>query len=818
MTRDWKPALRRPVIYAFSIPARPGDIKVGETTRKVADRIPEYLKQYGYDPEAFTVLAEVPAISGNGILKDHDIHKVLEHHLGCHRYPGEEREWFRATKQNLTRAIKAVELGEIVPAERHQIFGLRPEQAAAVERTASYFTSHANPETPLHFLWNAKMRFGKTFTAYKLAEKMGWSKVLVLTYKPAVEDAWREDLETHADFAGWTFIGNRAEQPAFGDRTVWFSSFQALFSEEGKGRLAPVFETKWDAIILDEYHFGADKDRAADLMKDIVVDASEATEDLNLERRIASGDAGIKADHFLHLSGTPFRALVTGEFTEDQIFSWTYTDEQRAKRLWRDADGANPYEALPQMVMMTYKLPEGILAEFTEEELNLDKFFSAKETTDVDAAGNRVCAFEDPDRIRIWLDFITGSGLSRDELIEDEKNKSPMPYKDARIFPYINHSLWYLPSVAACKAMAELLRRNHVLSNYEVVIAAGPEAGIGLDALPPVREAIKRSKRTITLSCGKLTTGVTVPEWTSVFMLRSMKSPESYFQTAFRAQSPGYVFHGAGKSETAVMKDTCFVFDFDPRRALTLASEYCYQLDRVTSGKDTTRGDLLDRMGEFLDYMPVLCHDNGMMLELDPGAAIDLATSGIGTAMLARRFQSPKMVDVSALAVRRLQEDTELVAALARIEAFRNLSENLKAITAEHEKKGHLDPEGEPKEKEKKPQPVDADIKKMIKEIQDNLLKFVTRLPVFMYLNDEREKTALEVIATTDDALFKKATGITKADFRKLLDLGVFQADYMNEAIRSFKQVEDNALVYLGDREIKGASVAAWDTHVDRIG
>jgi len=817
--RDWKPAPRRPVIYAFRIPSRPGDIKVGETSKPVAERIPQYLKTHGYDPDGYELLAEIPAITEEGLLKDHDIHKVLEHHLGCYRYPGEQREWFKATIVNLKRAVRIITDREQLKEVRHQTFGMRPEQQAAVDKASHFFLRQEGQGDKAHFLWNAKMRFGKTFTTYKLAQEMGWSKVLVLTYKPAVEDSWRKDLESHVDFADWTFIGNRAGDPEFGDKTIWFSSFQSLFSEEGNGRLAKVFETEWDAIVIDEFHYGASSELATDILRDDV----EGLSDLDLQERVASGDAGLKTNRYLHLSGTPFKALHRGDFTEDQIFNWTYTDEQKAKAAWNDPEAKNPYEDLPRMVMMTYKLPEGVVEE-AGDELNLDAFFKAGETDEMDEYGNPVHAFENEDQVKLWVDFITGTGLARDEFVEEEKNRSPMPFKDARLFPYINHSLWYMPSVSACKAMADILRNHHVLSNYDVVVAAGKEAGVGIDALAPVQDAIKNHPKTITLSCGKLTTGVTVPEWTAVFMLRSMKSPESYFQTAFRAQSPGTVLiqkDKRGKDIEGGIKDTCYVFDFDPRRALTLASEYCYQLDQAREAGETTRNDLMTRMSEFLEYMPVLCHDNGVMIELDPGAAIELATSGIGTAMLARRFQSPKMVDLTVLALNRLREDEELVGALEKIESFRNLSADLETIRSEQVKKGHVpkdkgDDGADDEKPEKKPDPLDKEVKKKLKEIRDNLLKFVTRLPVFMYLNDEREKTALEVIETTDDALFKKVTGITKSDFRKLLDLGVFQAEFMNEAIRTFKNVEDNALEYLGDREITGGWVAAWDAHVER--
>ena len=811
--RDWQPGLSLPMIYAFTTPDRPGQIKVGQTSRDVDVRIQEILRQAVPDPTAYTVLVRYPANTLDGMtIRDTAIHLILEKHLQKRRYKG--TEWFDCTAEDVLAAIESLKSGERLSPGRARSFGMRPEQADAVSRAATYFRQHASRKGDLKFLWNAKMRFGKTFTTYKLAQEMGWSKVLILTYKPAVEDSWRNDLNGHRDFEGWSFVGNRERDPNLETPTVRFSSFQSIYAGDGE-RLAELTKTAWDAVVLDEYHFGAWRDGA----REFYIEDESLAGGLDLQARFAAGSTGIVSDHVLHLSGTPFRALQTGEFTEDQIFNWTYTDEQRAKANWPQFEGTNPYEDLPRMVMMTYKLPAGILEDSEEEELSLDSFFKAEKIVDGDES---VHVFRDDRQIRLWLDFISRKDAYQSELQEDEKSRSPMPYADPKIWPYINHTLWYLPTVSSCHAMADLIQQHPILSNYRVVVCAGSEAGIGADALPPVREAIAKNRKTITLTCGKLTTGVTVPEWTAVFMLRNMKSPESYFQTAFRSQSPGLVKVGIAKDEKVFSKDVCYVFDFHPQRALTLASQYCYQLDDDISGGDASKTGLTERMQEFLNYLPVLCHDNGIMLELDAGTAIELATSGIGTAMLARRFQSHLMVEISYATIDLIKNDPDLVAALQQIEAFRNLNRDMEMVQSELKKKGHADhsPDGNGSEAEgvapDKKDKIDPEIRKLMKEIKDNLLKFITRLPVFMYLNDEREKTALEVIETTDETLFHKATGISKNDFGKLLDMGVFNAGFMNETIRAFKQVEDNALVYLGDRVIDGAFVAAWDAPVER--
>jgi hypothetical protein len=809
--RIWQSELPRPMIYAFTTPDRPNQVKVGETSRDVDVRIQEILRQAVPDPTSYTVLIRESAIiEGRGVIKDHDVHRVLENHLEKHRYKG--TEWFDCSQADVAAAIDSLKTGERLSPGRIHRFDMRPEQKEAVNRAANYFRRHASRRGDLKFLWNAKMRFGKTFTTYKLAQEMGWTKILILTYKPAVEDSWRQDLNSHHDFDGWTFIGNHERDPHLDTPTVRFSSFQSIYAGDGD-RLQELYETAWDAIVLDEYHFGAWRDSA----RELYVEDPSLIGGLDLQSRFLAGGTGIVSDHVLHLSGTPFRALQTGEFTEDQIFNWTYTDEQRAKAHYQHTERGNPYDNLPRMVMMTYKLPAGILDNSDGGELNLDAFFKAEKIVDGE---NSVHVFRDDRQIRLWLDFISRNATSRSHLQEDEKSRSPMPYADPDIWPYINHTLWYLPSVSSCHAMADLIRQHSTLNNYEVVVCAGAEAGIGADALRPVRDAIASNRKTITLTCGKLTTGVTVPEWTAVFMLRNMKSPESYFQTAFRVQSPGLVNVGTGKKVKTFPKDVSYVFDFHPQRALTLASQYCYQLDEDKSGGEASKKGLNERMQEFLNYLPVLCHDNGVMLELDANAAIELATSGIGTAMLARRFQSHRMVEISYATIGRIQEDLDLVLALQQIEAFRNLNRDMELVQSELKKKGYSDDTvndgaNEEKSTEKKSK-IDPEVRKLMKEIKDNLLKFITRLPVFMYLNDEREKTALEVICTTDEALFRKVTGINKGDFRKLMDMGVFNAGFMNETIRAFKQVEDNALVYLGDRVIDGTFVAAWNTHVER--
>ena len=341
----------------------------------------------------------------------------------------------------------------------------------------------------------------------------------------------------------------------------------------------------WDLVIFDEYHFGAWRDTAKELFEgeDVEVAKKEAKLEYTDDLEVVNEDLGefsedeaeflpITTRAYLYLSGTPFKALASGEFIEEQIFNWTYTDEQQAKAAFSEAHPhePNPYGALPEMRLLTYQMPDELLAiasgdEFDEFDLN--EFFSA--------TGRGASAeFKHKTEVQKWLDIIRGEhSPSQTDNLKLGTQRPPFPYSDVRLLPHLQHSFWFLPNVAACHPMANLLaeKQNWFFKKYEVRVVAGASAGIGISALPPVRKAIGSGfdTGTITLSCGKLTTGVTVPQWSSMLMLRSLKAPESYFQAAFRLQSPWSQKnpHGDNPHEEEIYKPACFVFGFAPTRA-----------------------------------------------------------------------------------------------------------------------------------------------------------------------------------------------------------------------------------------------------------
>ena len=522
---------------------------------------------------------------------------------------------------------------------------------------------------------------------------------------------------------------------------------------------------------------------------------------------------------YLYLSGTPFKALATGEFIEEQIFNWTYTDEQRAKAAFAATHPAkrNPYGALPQMRLLTYQMPDELLAiasggEFDEFDLNT--FFEAKGT-------GAAAEFEHKSDVQKWLDIIRGGYASQSAELLKTGTRPPFPYSDVRLLPYLQHSFWFLPNVAACHAMANLLaeRHNTFWLGYQVVVAAGSAAGIGLEALPPVRKAIGSGfdTKTITLSCGKLTTGVTVAQWSSILILRNLKSPETYFQAAFRVQSPWSIKNpnGGNPNEEEILKPVCFVFDFAPTRALRQLSEYGIGLSPNESNPENAVRDLVA-------FLPVLAFDGANMTQIDAGGILDIAMAGTSATLLARKWESALLVNVDNGTLRRILDSPEAMAAVERIEGWRSLGDNaIETIINKSEKVKDLKTkakDGELTDKEKKELSAEEkEYKSKRKLVQEKLIKFATRIPAFMYLTDFRENTLRDVITKLEPELFLTVTGLRVEDFHLLVRLKVFNTEQMNAAVFAFRRYEDASLRYTGILSHDGLThYGLYDTVVAR--
>jgi len=807
-----------PVIYAYedTNPQYKGLLKVGYTTVDAQSRVAQQYPTRRPGKPPYRIVLEESAMRGDGtVFSDHDVHNMLR----INGVKNPEGEWFQCTVNQVKAAVIAVRTGQLNEENRSLDFVMRPEQKAAVEMTATYFKRAAKEDqdkTP-HFLWNAKMRFGKTFAAYQLAKKMKWTKVLVLTFKPAVQSAWEDDLKQHVDFEGWQSIkpgGLTYEEADKRKPIVCFGSFQDYLGRNKstggiKTKNEWVHTTNWDCVILDEYHYGAWREHAKELFE---------SED-EKERKFAEGEGiedfdedimPITTDGYLYLSGTPFRAIASGEFIEEQIFNWTYSDEQRAKGQWPGPD--SPYACLPRMVLMTYQLPDAIReiamqGEFDEFDLNI--FFSAE------GVGDKA-KFKYQDEVQKWLNLIRGAfqPTSVDNLKLGAK-KPPMPYSDVRLLNVLSHAFWFLPSVAACYAMRNLLakKQNRFYHDYNVLVAAGSAAGIGVAALPPVLDAMDDplKTKTITLSCGKLTTGVTVRPWTGIFMLRNASTPETYFQAAFRVQSPWVVLNpdGNAPNREQVIKEECYVFDFAPDRALRQIAEYSCRLNVDESNPEK-------KVEEFISFLPVLAYDGSSMKQIDAAGILDMAMSGTTATLLARRWESALLVNVDNATLQRLMANKAAMEALMRIEGFRNLNQEIETIINKSEavkktRKEKNDEDLTSKEKKELTEE-EKEYKSKRKQIQEKLIKFATRVPIFMYLTDYRERCLKDVITQLEPGLFKKVTGLTVKDFELLVSLGVFNSALMNDAVYKFKRYEDASLIYTGINKHEGEEIGLYDT------
>ena len=800
-------------------------LKVGQTTRDVNERIKE---SQGQARVNYVLEVHEPAIGADGVrITDSAVRERLTAKGFENVVFESSREWIRCTKADVLTAITELREHRELTGTHHETFRMRDEQKGAVEKTLAFFEREWEQDKNAvpRFLWNAKMRFGKTFTSYQLAKKMGAKRVLVVTFKPAVADAWETDLNSHADFDGWAYASKDSGpgDPMKADPNkplVYFGSFQDLLGRERatgliKAKNEWIHLIHWDLVIFDEYHFGAWRENAKELFEgedekeakaEQAVEFSADLEALDEELDDLGNDEAdflpITTKAFLYLSGTPFRALAEGEFVDDNLFNWTYTDEQRAKADWPSTRPGepNPYATLPEMALMTYRMPEDILTVAMQgefDEFDLNEFFAAT------GVGSNA-EFKHMSDVQSWLNLIRGQHQPTSVDALRAGTRPPFPYSDAHVLPYLNHSFWFLPTVASAHAMENLLHEpqnaNGFWGDYTVVNAAGPGAGIGLAALPPVRAKIKEgfNTKTITLSCGKLTTGVTVPQWSAVLMLRNLQRPETYFQAAFRVQSPWAISNPNGDDPTAVeiVKPVCFVFDFAPTRALRQVADYARGLNPDEPNDDKAVADLLS-------FLPVLAYDGSNMVPIDAGSVLDIAQSGTSATLLARKWESALLVNVDNNTLKKVMANSDALKAIQKIEGFRSLGDNVfetiinKSEKIKELKKTAKERDLTPKEKQELTEE-EKQQKSLRKQVQEKLIKFATRIPAFMYLTDFREDALIDVIKALEPDLFRTVTGLTIPDFDLLRGLGLFNSAHMNDAVKTFRRFEDASLSYAG--------------------
>ena len=625
-----------PKIYAYTTPdvtTNSGWIKIGYTERDVATRINEQTHTAAIRTNIlWNHPAEYVEEPDKGInFKDYDFHQFLWGHK-IKRRPSTEWFYFNGAPEKaealFNKFIRHDKSG--YQPGLGQDYVLRREQQEAVDKAYNYFMTHTDSE----FLWNAKPRFGKTLSAYDLIKRLSADNVLVLTNRPAVANSWYDDFErfiavdTEYKFVSSTdslrgrpamsrsdFVEFALQNPDA--KQIVFISLQDLKGSVYFGgdhdKLKWVADLNWDLIIIDEAHEGVDTFKT-----------DFAFHNLRTKWK-------------LHLSGTPFKAIAKGRFSDDQTYDWSYTDEQMAKASWDTSNEVeNPYEDLPQLNMFTYQMSKMILDEVREgatiDGENYDFAFDLNEFFSVNDNGE----FTHKEAVIAWLDTLT-------------KNEK-YPFSTKALRNELKHTFWLLDRVSSAKALKKLLEDNPIFENYGIVLAVGSgnaygdEGAENIRSLAAVRKAISEHEKTITLSVGQLTTGVTVPEWSGVIMLCNMKSPAQYMQAAFRAQNPyRWTDSNTGKH---YKKERAYVFDFAPERTLVIYDQFANDLSIATARGRGTSYNREKNIGELLNFFPVIAEDSqGRMIEIDAQAVMTIPKQIKAQEVVKRGFMSNLLFD-----------------------------------------------------------------------------------------------------------------------------------------------------------------------------
>jgi superfamily II DNA or RNA helicase len=611
-----------PQIYAYTIPGykpHEGFIKIGYTVRKnVDDRIREQTHTAGL---AYDKLWSEPAkkIDTGEWFTDKPLHAYLRKFKGRKQLDGHEWFFYNGTPNEAHADFDDFRHNDHSQIAAENEYTLRDEQRQAVEVTLEYAKNHIYGE----FLWNAKPRFGKTLTTYDLARRMEAGKVLIVTNRPAIANSWFDDFEKfiawQTDFKFVSTTDTLKDRPVLTweqfenekhNGCIAFLSLQDLKGSLHFGgeynKLEWVKGIEWDLLVIDEAHEGVDT-----LKTDVAF--------TNIKRKFT-----------LHLSGTPFKAIAGGKFSTEQIYNWTYADEQEAKALWDSQhDEYNPYENLPHLNMFSYQMSKMITDEVNKgADIDGKDYDYAFDLNEFFATNDNGKFTHESDVIK-WLDTLT------------RNEKYPFSTKELR--DELKHTFWYLNRVASAKALEKLLKQHPVFENYEIILAAGDgksfddDQAVNEKALDRVRKAINDNEKTITLSVGQLTTGVTVPEWTAVLMLSDLKSPALYMQAAFRAQNSwSYTENGVKKR-----KENAYVFDFAPERTLIIYDEFANNLNSKTASGGGTTDDREENIRVLLNFFPVIAEDNeGKMVELDVRQVLTIPKAIKAAEVVRRGFMS----------------------------------------------------------------------------------------------------------------------------------------------------------------------------------
>jgi superfamily II DNA or RNA helicase len=639
-------------------------------------------------------------------VSDHTIHAELEK-MGCLRVRmDKDREWFECTVEQVSSAINNIILG----VSRPNSYPMRSEQVECHDKAVAHYQAGGDK-----FLMNAKMRFGKTFTSYQIMKSLDVKLVLVITYKPAVDAGWREDLNTHVDFEGWNYYSakedfsstNPIEVRGDGKVDILFASFQD-FNDFNKAKWAIAKNYHFDMVVIDEMHYGSKTERAQESL------------------------AQLAYDRILYVSGTPLKALMSGEFLDEEIYTWGYADEQAKRKSEKNANWTTElYRWLPVMQFHTFEVSEEakkLVSAYTEEEgFTMTKMFGSDD-------GKK---FKDESAVKLFLDQVFGIGV--------RKTQSPIRTHA------VDHMLFVMPpNVNSATAMSKMLEKR-VGEDYKIINVAGDNTR----KLEVVKDLIRRNQKTITVTCGRFNTGVTVPEWDMVMMLDDTRAPETYFQTIFRCQSPD---KPRGKEE-------CYVVDFNPQRCLEMIYEFA---DITAKSSQSTQ----EAVRSFLEFAPVLDHSGNKTVEVDVERVLNMMAE---TGGYAERFGSSVMVNWDHL--------DDVADKFFGIDADSNVKQSSVISDNELEKGKNYDGTN-PGEKTKTPEEEKAE-----RELRQKVITMMRSLPNYLFLETAKIDNVADILSTNNTDLFNDTVGLPLASFNELCERFI-KTDRLNRAIMAFKQIE----------------------------
>lgn len=788
------------LIYVFAIPddAHAGSVKVGDTkldtdltpdrlqpnckelNQAALERIRSYTKTAAVDVTLLHTELAIRTIQkkdgswNTESFRDYDVHRVLLNSGIKKKTFGDKKlgnEWFCCDDVTAIKAITAVKHGDasidtLIPMDKFIPISFRPEQKEAIEKTVRQFKKSPR------MLWNAKMRFGKTLSALEVVRRMDFERTVLITHRPVVDDGWHEDFGKIFTKEDKYRYGSKKSGIEISDlektfkedkkHYIYFASIQDLRGSKIVGgkfdKNDDVFNIDWDCVIIDEAHEGTTTE-LGDKVKGILFKPEKGTK-------------------LLELSGTPFNILSSYEDDDDSVFTWDYVMEQRAKQEWEETHfgDSNPYSDLPEMRMYTYdlgKLIKGDFVDVGDKAFNFAEFFRTNE--------NGFLVHENS--VNDFLNLLTR-----------QDKESLYPFSCTEYINLFHHTLWMIPGVKEALALQNLLRKHPVFCNFNVVNVAGdgdPEDPTG-EALEAVRKAIKDAGDdgyTITLSCGKLTTGVSVKQWTAVFMLYGTYSTKAagYLQTIFRVQTPCNEY---GKSKTCA-----YVFDFAPDRTLKMVADAVTLNTKV--GK--TKVDDKNRLGEFLNFCPVIGIVGSTMKPYKVNSLLQQLKSAYAERAVCKGFDDASIYNDELLKLSKveLEKFKDLQAIIGQTKANKagdKIDVNKQGLTEEEYQQSTSQPE-----KRTKPEltPEEQALKEKLLEVKKqrqtaiSILRGISiRMPLLIY--GARGKNGDEIPITEDITLKKfvelvddtsweefMPRGVTKenfADFEKYYDEDVFIA------------------------------------------